>query len=388
MASSVGRDTSTDTEETFDITVLRQNLVELFNSNQINWSGINWRQTGQQVVFGDDDESSTDDLFLTVVGTNEMDHVRNPTFFFPDGETNRSITGAMFGMAGDDVLYSLHPEYIPFLAGGTGNDTYFFEGGSSAEFLEYGNDSDDTLIFNVNDIGFVGDIEGRHLIMANSSQSDVLVIWNYTVPEARIENFWIDWNKDGVNEEYKYDEFISLIKTDSTWFGSLSSESLAISAPTWYELTESVAGALNSSLAHEPFREADLSVVEDIARLYTAAFDRAPDVGGLNFWIGQWELSLISINQMADEFLLSQEFLNTYGDLDNNAYITELYDNVLDRTPDAEGFDYWTGRLTGGLERADVLVSFAQSPENRNNSEELLSGLQETSPGVWDLILI
>ncbi|MEP5731206.1 MAG: DUF4214 domain-containing protein [Sulfitobacter sp.] len=107
-----------------------------------------------------------------------------------------------------------------------------------------------------------------------------------------------------------------------------------------------------------------------IYRLYQAAFDRDPDVGGLGHWIDTYDLGLFDLTGVAEEFLKSEEFQQRFGTpetLDNEAYLTLLYANVLDRTPDQAGFDFWSDQQAQGLSRADMLQHFSESPENFSN---------------------
>lgn len=100
----------------------------------------------------------------------------------------------------------------------------------------------------------------------------------------------------------------------------------------------------------------------EIARLYQAVFGRLPDQGGMAFYLdGRAEgRTLTSVSQ---EFLGSPEFIATYGSLDNQAFVEQLYRNVLDRNGDTTGINFWTGRLNGGQTRAAVVIEFAQSDE-------------------------
>jgi hypothetical protein len=100
-------------------------------------------------------------------------------------------------------------------------------------------------------------------------------------------------------------------------------------------------------------------------RLYQAAFDRAPDLGGLGFWISMldagWGLKDVSKN-----FLASPEFSSLYGSLDNMQYITALYNNVLHRAPEAAGLAYHSEALaSGSVDRAQLLINFSESAENQ-----------------------
>lgn len=100
-------------------------------------------------------------------------------------------------------------------------------------------------------------------------------------------------------------------------------------------------------------------------RLYQAAFNRKPDLGGLGYWISQLDAGL-SLNVVADSFLLSEEFKLTYGaNLTNDRFLTLLYNNVLHRNPDADGYAYWSGILNSGVARSTVLIGFSESAENR-----------------------
>ena len=101
-------------------------------------------------------------------------------------------------------------------------------------------------------------------------------------------------------------------------------------------------------------------------RLYQAAFDRTPDLAGLGYWIGEIDHGT-TLSAAASSFLVSTEYASRYG---NNPtveqYLTNLYQNVLHRAPDAPGIAYWTTQLTNAAQtRADVLVGFSESNENQ-----------------------
>jgi hypothetical protein len=122
----------------------------------------------------------------------------------------------------------------------------------------------------------------------------------------------------------------------------------------------------------ERLQFADAKVAIDIAgdggeayRLYQAAFDRTPDLGGLGYWINSLDQGT-SLTQAASFFVVSPEFTTTYGNLDNQQFATQLYENVLHRAPDAGGLAFWQGQLDQGtMSRAQVLVGFSESPENQ-----------------------
>ncbi len=103
--------------------------------------------------------------------------------------------------------------------------------------------------------------------------------------------------------------------------------------------------------------------LESLARLYRASFDRIPDIGGLTYWNGILRQGA-SFSDIANIFFFSPEFIERYGaNLTNEQFVTILYQNVLDRTPDAGGQEFWNKVLKDGTGRGQVLASFAQSAE-------------------------
>ena len=120
----------------------------------------------------------------------------------------------------------------------------------------------------------------------------------------------------------------------------------------------------------------------NIARLYSAAFDRAPDTAGLSFWENIYSnnisaavkssgyyIALAQTNDgsgvtIADGFIQSGEFQHLYGTLASGQFITQMYENVLGRAPDSAGYNFWLSQMQAGTTQAMVLVGFAESPEN------------------------
>jgi hypothetical protein len=103
-------------------------------------------------------------------------------------------------------------------------------------------------------------------------------------------------------------------------------------------------------------------------RLYLAYFNRLPDNGGLNYWVDVLRIDGKSLNAVSDSFSASAEFRFTYGSLSDRDFVALVYNNVLIRTPDATGFDYWTSQLRGGLTRGQMMVLFSDSAEFVGNS--------------------
>ncbi|MDO9602297.1 MAG: DUF4214 domain-containing protein, partial [Rhodocyclaceae bacterium] len=113
------------------------------------------------------------------------------------------------------------------------------------------------------------------------------------------------------------------------------------------------------------FDLAGLANAGQVYRLYQAAFNRAPDKVGLNYWIGQGDTS-VPLTTIAAGFTGSVEFRNTYGSLTNHQFVDQLYQNVLHRAGESGGLAYWYGQIdNGSMTREQALVGFSESTENQ-----------------------
>lgn len=117
-------------------------------------------------------------------------------------------------------------------------------------------------------------------------------------------------------------------------------------------------------------------------RLYKAAFDRTPDPGGVGFWMYYLDRGFDAL-AAATNFMNSQEFRNLYDNDPNLAgyqeptaerFVTLLYQHVLQRAAEGAGYQFWVDAMNnkGGAfgraySRAEVLVAFAESSENKTN---------------------
>ena len=59
--------------------------------------------------------------------------------------------------------------------------------------------------------------------------------------------------------------------------------------------------------------------------------------------------------------------LATVGD---RQFVGLVYDNVLGRSPDLTGLQYWLGQLLGGLSRGRLMIGFSDSAEFRDRTAD------------------
>jgi alpha-tubulin suppressor-like RCC1 family protein len=115
----------------------------------------------------------------------------------------------------------------------------------------------------------------------------------------------------------------------------------------------------------------NLAHIDPVARLYRAFLGRAPDAGGLKFWVNRHRFGGWSLTRMADSFASSNEFKTKYGTLTNRQFVTRIYTDVLGRTADSSGVNYWTGKLdSGSRTRGGVMIGFSESNEYKRKQAE------------------
>ena len=116
----------------------------------------------------------------------------------------------------------------------------------------------------------------------------------------------------------------------------------------------------------------DIPITADnslVYRLYKAAFARVPDEAGDRYWVDVHSKGA-SFDSIASSFRNSPEFIQKYGaSTTNSQFVDLLYQNVLGRAGEEGGVKYWNDVLNGGSANRDqVLISFAASQENVNNT--------------------
>jgi hypothetical protein len=153
--------------------------------------------------------------------------------------------------------------------------------------------------------------------------------------------------------------------------GKRADHSIFSSVSGW--TVSSSADGTDTLINIERLKFSDVTVAVDISgtaghayRIYQAAFNRAPDAEGLGYWISVMD-SGATLNSIAQGFVDSPEFRTLYGTDPTNAQIvSKIYDNVLHRTPDQAGYDYWLGVLNRSeASVAAVLATISESPENQ-----------------------
>lgn len=127
--------------------------------------------------------------------------------------------------------------------------------------------------------------------------------------------------------------------------------------PVAFDGTVAEATSIEEILAASDYRTNADNTGKDqqILRLYTAFFNRDPDVGGVQYWIAvskgeagpEANRREYSIREIAGFFVPSTEFQNAFASVDNDMFVDTVYDNVLGREGEAAGVAYWNDILNG-----------------------------------------
>ena len=113
-----------------------------------------------------------------------------------------------------------------------------------------------------------------------------------------------------------------------------------------------------------------------VTGMYDSTLDRLPDAAESVGWGDAIEGGM-TYNQAKQGFIDSAEFQEKFGNLDDTAFVQQLYRNVLDREGEAEGLAAWTEALHAGITPNDVAAGFLGSAEYRMQSDSY------SDDGIW-----
>ncbi len=101
-----------------------------------------------------------------------------------------------------------------------------------------------------------------------------------------------------------------------------------------------------------------------VTRLYNTCLDREPDPDGLENWVNNLVTGRVTGGTAAYGFIFSDELINR--NLNNDEFLTVMYKAFFDRSPDPGGYENWMGLLNSGSSREFVFSNFVNSEEFAN----------------------
>jgi Domain of unknown function (DUF4214) len=118
---------------------------------------------------------------------------------------------------------------------------------------------------------------------------------------------------------------------------------------------------LDSGEFHANFGS-NLTNSQFVERMYNNVLRRSSEQVGFNFWLGQLNSGQMTRAQVGLGFLHSDEFQGLTAS-QNRVNVSLLYFNLLRRDPDAEGFSAWVEGLNSGVPLGSVIDGFLSSLE-------------------------
>lgn len=123
--------------------------------------------------------------------------------------------------------------------------------------------------------------------------------------------------------------------------------------------------ALTKDLVAEGYFNTDDSY-QAVALLYDGFAGRLPDIGGLTYYGERVKSGQMTLAQVTADFAGSAEFQSAIAGKGNGQIIDYLYQNTLDRLPDAGGRTFYVDKLAHGASAANIIQELALSAEHYN----------------------
>ena len=137
-------------------------------------------------------------------------------------------------------------------------------------------------------------------------------------------------------------------------------------------------GAVSFSEETRTFVPSRDQLVRFVTRLYEIALGREPEPAGLENWTSQLWSGEKNAVDIVYGVLCSPEYLGKGKS--NEEVVTDCYNAMLDRNPDADGFNDWTSRLNDGMSINAIFAGFVGSREFGN-----LCAFYGINPGTYTL---
>lgn len=115
-----------------------------------------------------------------------------------------------------------------------------------------------------------------------------------------------------------------------------------------------------------------------VMELYVGFLGRAADQAGLSYWVNKIFSGSLSFEDLRASFAtpLQREYWDIYGTLNNHDLTVKIYNNLLNREPEAAGLSYWVAELDSGRIAADqfinAILNAVKDQEKQANAGRLL----------------
>nr|WP_241749134.1 DUF4214 domain-containing protein [Pseudoroseomonas aerophila] len=118
-----------------------------------------------------------------------------------------------------------------------------------------------------------------------------------------------------------------------------------------------------------------------VGGLYRGLLGRSAEADGFRFWTEHAETA--DVGSVARSMVNSSEFANGLGNATTQDFVAGLYGNLLSRSAEAGGLQFWMDALEAGLDRGTAALGFIASNEFREQHFAGLFGDLSTLGDVW-----
>lgn len=92
-------------------------------------------------------------------------------------------------------------------------------------------------------------------------------------------------------------------------------------------------------------------------KMYLAAFNRAPEKGGLDYWTSKLDAGH-TLKDVGDTIFSLDIVKAIYPEAaTNTSFVTSIYNNVFGKTPDSSGLAYWQAKMDNGEHRGELVMN-------------------------------
>ena len=129
---------------------------------------------------------------------------------------------------------------------------------------------------------------------------------------------------------------------------------------------------------------------EDVAKIYIATFNRAPDASGLDYWVNN--SGFTNIEDVSKSFFDSEEARQIYTKDKTSTQLVQLaYQNMFGREAESDGLNYWVGELeSGNISQSlmlQALINGALGDDKSIMDNKTTVGLSFVDAGLEDVKL-
>src|SRR5690606_32499280 len=87
---------------------------------------------------------------------------------------------------------------------------------------------------------------------------------------------------------------------------------------------------------------------DEVQKIYIAYYGRPADPVGLNYWAGKLDAAAGDLSEIIDAFGNSAESTALFDGASNSAKITQIYQQLFNRAPEADGLNFYIDLLANG----------------------------------------